>query len=217
MIKYYFYKKKYLKSLNYALKEKNQLYYLIIKNYLELKDYQKFIDYHILYFKKINEKYFERFNKICLNLKEYEKLFKFYFKKLKYNKNIEDKKNITENEIYVYTLLIFDKLDIKGEDVKKIKYCTEFSKLEIIKNVTMKYLDKFKKIISKELTYEINRILSAYKMGNYIEECHICCEENKLSVELFCKHEICINCFNKIDESDILSCPFCRDPFFEKI
>ncbi len=175
-------------ELYYFLKEQNfQLINhvkKIISGYIDKYDYESL------------EICFEEFNIDNNNINSYD----FITEKLKYN-------------IYLYNT-IFNKFTNRNEIIKMCDFFKQkFNKYDFI------IIGTYISMIIKDKFYEIKQIINnsndiplelLYKNNIYNEkECGVCYDINKYNIVFECKHSICFDCFDKINQSIITKCMYC--------
>lgn len=169
--------------------EETSAMYNLARYYHDTLDYPNMIKYYLL---GITYKDTDSCYELALhyqNIKDFDNMKKYYIlsTEIEIEKDINNKQNLNNgiDEFNPFTLQLV---------------------LETIVNPNINILNKLHKLKnSKQLQIYHNKIRLFTKLNN-IEDCSIC-YENKLHIDIYCGHCVCIDCYPQIFDK---SCPFCR-------
>jgi hypothetical protein len=179
-----------LKYYNLAIEfEETSAMYNLARYYHDKSEYDNMIKYYLLAIECKDTDSCYELASYYQTIQDIDNLKKYYLlaTEIEIEKNVNNKYNLNNgiDEFNPFTLQ---------------------SVLESIENPNPNILNKIDKLKNcKQLQIYNNKIRLFTKL-NYMDDCSICFE-NKLHIDIFCGHCVCIDCYPKLFDK---SCPFCR-------
>ena len=103
---------------------------------------------------------------------------------------------------------IYDKLKkLSKKYRKRLQNTKKFSKLE----TDSEFGDFYVFLTEKKIIFSFCFLMCT---NREMEECCVCYNPNKFKLE--CSHSVCLNCWLRMYEKNISSCPYCRTEMYYK-
>lgn len=177
--------------------------------YQEHKDYDAMLKYYLLAIENDDSNAMFNLGLYYQTIKDYDAMFKYYLLAIEHD-NMDAAKNLGNyyrkmeqyDEAIKYYLLSID------DNTANFNYC--LSKIAVCEpNLLLAH----RKYLNKGNSARLNDVMVKNIRTSASEpkkKCHICFEK-MLCVKLLCNHELCTECFCKIN-NNTSDCPYCRMP-----